>query len=329
MIGTLILVSFVVALAGILVTGPVVVPQARLKLDVVAPSVERLRADVERLCNDFGARDYRDPDALMAVAGWIAAEFEAAGLQTSYQDYTLGEGTFRNVIAYRPGASTDAPALVIGAHYDAFGGFPGADDNASGVAVLLELARTLPQGTPRFDQYFVAFSTEEPPFFGTDDMGSFFFASKLVDEGKDVSLMVALDMVGYYSDEPDSQTMPIWPLRLLYPDRGNFVAVVANTKNGAAIRRVKQAMMAMRELPVHSFRAPARIQGVDWSDHLSFWKHDIPAVLVTDTSLFRNPHYHASGDLPETLDYERLAQLVRMLHGMLWNNGGAPRIAPS
>ena len=322
-IGTLILVSFAGALLGILVTGPVVVLQPRLEFNI-EPSADRMRTAVTRLCNDFGTRDYRHPETLMVAAEWIGSELEAAGLQVSFQDYELREGVFRNVVGFRPGAAEDAPAIVIGAHYDAYGGFPGADDNASGVAVLLELARTLPDSAPRFGQYFVAFSTEEPPFFGTDDMGSFRFAGKLVDEGVDVSLMIALDMVGYFSDQPGSQSMPLSILKLLYPSKGNFLAVTANLKNGVSIRRVKQGIKAVRELPVHSFRAPGGFAGVDLSDHLSFWKLGFPAVLVTDTSFHRNPNYHQAGDTPDTLDYDTMVKVVLSLHGVLWNNGGAP-----
>ncbi|NIM60931.1 MAG: M28 family peptidase, partial [Acidobacteria bacterium] len=183
------------ALLGIVVTGPIVVPQQKLVFDV-EPSDARMRRDVEKLCTEFGTRDHTDPEQLMRAAAWLGSELTEAGLQVSYQDYEASEGLYRNVIGFRPGATADAPVVVIGAHYDAFGGFPGADDNASGVAVLLELARTLPGGTPRFGQYFVAFSTEEPPFFGTDDMGSYHFAAKLAAEQTDVSLMIALDMVG-------------------------------------------------------------------------------------------------------------------------------------
>ena len=324
---TLLVVSFAGALLGIFVTGPIVVPQQRLKLDM-EPSSTRLRDTVVRLCEDFGTRDYRDPETLIKAAKWIGSEFEAAGLQVAFQDYELNEGLFRNVVGFRPGETPDAPTIVIGAHYDAYGGFPGADDNASGVAVLLELARTLPGNSPRFGQYFVAFSTEEPPFFGTDDMGSFRFASKLVDEGVDVSLMIALDMVGFFSDEPGSQSMPLSILRLLYPGEGNFLAVTGNLKSGESIRRVKQGIKAVRELPVYSFRAPDGFAGIDWSDHQSFWKLGLPAVLVTDTSFHRNPYYHERGDTPDTLDYDTMAKVVLSLHGVLWNNGGAPATLP-
>ena len=308
--GTLIIVSFVGALLGILVTGPVVVPQVKLDLGI-EPSAARMRASVLRLCNDFGTRDYRDPEALMAAADWIGAELETAGLEVGFQDYELGAGVFRNVVGFRPGAIADAPVLVIGAHYDAYGGFPGADDNASGVAVLLELARTLPDSAPRSGQYFVAFSTEEPPFFGTDDMGSYRFARKLVDDGTEVGLMIALDMVGYFSDETGSQSMPLSVLKWLYPAEGNFIAVTANLKNGAAIHRVKQGIKAVREMPVYSLRAPGGFAGVDWSDHLSFWKLGLPAVLVTDTSFHRNPHYHQAGDTPDTLNYDAMVKVAQ------------------
>jgi len=195
------------------------------------------------------------------------------------------------------------------------------------VAAMLELARTLPEGPPRFAQYFVAFSTEEPPYFGTEQMGSWFFAEKLVADGVAVSLAVVLDMVGYFTDEPGSQRMPLDALSWLYPDEGNFIAVAANPSNGVPIRRVKQAMMAVRELEVHSFRAPNWIKGVDWSDHRSFWAHELPAVLVTDTSFYRNPNYHTAGDTPNTLDYEGMVKVVKSLHGVLWNSGGAPEAA--
>ncbi|NIM00541.1 MAG: M28 family peptidase [Acidobacteria bacterium] len=321
--GVLVVLSFLGALLGILVTGPVVVPQRKLELDV-NPSAARLQADVERLCSDFGTRSYRQPQDLLAASDWIRAELEAAGLRVELQDYELDDGVFRNVIGFRPGATPDAPAVVIGAHYDAYGGFPGADDNASGVAVLLELARTLPDATPRFGQYFVAFSTEEPPFFGTEDMGSYRFAGKLAADGVDVDLMIALDMVGFFSDDPGSQTVPLSVLGLLYPREGNFVAVTADLANGVAIRRVKQGIKAMREIEVHSFRAPGGYAGVDQSDHLSFWRHGFPAVLVTDTSFHRNPHYHRAEDTPDTLDYDAMVRVTRSLHGVLWNNGGAP-----
>jgi hypothetical protein len=308
--------TFLGCLLAILITGPVVIRAPELEIDV-RPSVDRLRNNVERLCTEFTPRSYRHTENLDRAAAWIEEEFRAAGLEVMTQDYELREGRYRNVIAVRRGVEERDSVMVIGAHYDAYGDFPGADDNASGLAVLLELARTLPADPPRRTQYLVAFSTEEPPFFGSDDMGSYRFAKSLREEGRRVVIMVALDLVGRFSDEPASQRMPFPGLGLLYPDRGNFIAVVGDLRSGSAIKRVRSGMLATGALPVRSFRAPAAMPGVHWSDHSSFRRFDMPSVLVTDTAYLRNPDYHTRDDTPDKLDYERMAKLVSALHGVL------------
>jgi hypothetical protein len=306
---------FLFCLLGILVSGPVVVRPGRMELDLdVSP--ERLRSSVSTLCRDFTPRDYRHVENLDRAAGWIEERFREAGLTVEIQQYELREGRYRNVIGLRRGSDPDAGAKVIGAHYDAYREFPGANDNASGVAVLLELVRTLPEPAPRGDQYFVAFSTEEPPFFGSPEMGSHFFAKRLQQRGVRLDLMIALDLVGYYSDDPGSQGFPVPGMRLLYPNAGNFVAVVGDLRAGRWLRRVKREMRSTRTLEVYSFRAPAALAGVDWSDHYSFRKLGLPGVLVTDTAFLRYPHYHTAQDTPEMLDYERMAQLVVALHAV-------------
>ena len=309
--------TLIYCLIGIVLTGPVIARVQRIDIEADV-SAERLRRDVERLCNDFGPRDAAHPENLLAAARWIAGEMRAAGLRVELQDYEVDGVIYRNVVALQPGTAPHRDAIVIGAHYDAFGGLPGADDNASGVAVLLELMRTLPPTWPERDRYFVAFSTEEPPHFGGDDMGSYRFARRLSRSDVAVELMVALDGVGAFSDEPGSQQLPASWMRPLYPSRGDFLAVVGTLDQGKAIGRVKRGIMATRALPVHSFRAPEAIDGVSWSDHLSFERTGVPAVLVTDTAFMRNPRYHTAEDLPDTLDYERMAQVVLALHGVLW-----------
>jgi Zn-dependent M28 family amino/carboxypeptidase len=312
---------FVGAMLGMFITGPVVIRVPGLDLQV-EPSAERLRSTVERLCDDFFPRSHDRPDNLDRVATWVAGEFDAAGLEVEIQQYAAGpKENFRNVIGRRPGRDPSAGAIVIGAHYDSFQDSPGANDNASGVAVLLELVRTLPPVTTERTHYFVAFSTEEPPFFGTDSMGSHRFAARLDERGVDVLLMVSLDTVGYYSDEPNSQSFPSGLFRLLYPSRGNFVAVVGDARSGEAIDRVKRGMMAAGKLPVHSFRAPVSSGLVHLSDHLSFRRMGMPAVQITDTAFMRDPAYHRAEDTPERLDYARMAELVRSLHGLLWEGG--------
>lgn len=314
---------FLFCLAAILITSPVMVRGEPTEQDVKV-SAQRLRRDVMRLCSEFTPRDYRNGVNLDRAAAWIADEFRAAGLRVEIQEYELREGVYRNVIGLREGGRAAEPVTVIGAHYDAYDEFPGADDNASGLAVLLELARTLPQEVPRASQYFVAFSTEEPPFFGGDDMGSYRFARELRERGRPVDLMVALDLVGRYSDKPGSQRFPLPGLGLLYPDRGDFAAVVGDLRSGPAIRRVKRALLRSRAIPVESFRAPSALAGVSWSDHYSFRRLGMPAVLVTDTAFMRNDDYHTLNDTPDKLDYERMAGLVRALHGLLKGDATAP-----
>ena len=186
-----------------------------------------------------------------------------------------------------------------------------------GVAVLLELARTLPENPPSRTQMFVAFSTEEPPFFTTEAMGRHHFARHILDSSSEVDLISALDLVGYFSDEPGSQLFPVPLLRLFYPSRGNFIGVVGDMGAGRWIRRVKRGMRSQDELPVLSFRAPTFVPGVDWSDHYWFRELGLPGVLVTDTAMMRTPHYHRATDTPDTLDYERMAGVVQALHGVL------------
>lgn len=286
-----------------------------------AVSEDRLKEAVRFLSIELESRWYSDPESLEQAARWIEDELRAAGLAVTSQEYRLREGEYRNLIARREGSDPDAGIVVVGAHYDAYGKMPGADDNASGVAVLLELARTLPAVQPRHTQVFVAFTNEEPPFFGSDDMGSARYARKLLEDKTKVHLMIALDLVGYFSDEPGSQTYPIPGLGLLYPTAGNFIAVVGDARAGSWIREVKRGMLSARALPVLSFRAPTLLPVVHYSDHRSFRILGYPGVMVTDTAFARSPHYHRATDTMETLDFSRMAAVVRALHGVLALDG--------
>jgi hypothetical protein len=307
------------SLIGAFVVGPVVVRTMPVHIETRA-SPERLRRDVARLCGELGPRDSGSPERLARVASWIASELHEAGFETTaIEPYSTSRGVFHNVVARRAGLDPARGVRLVGAHYDAIEGTPGADDNASGVAVLLELARALGRrGPARQAQWLAAFATEEPPFFGTDEMGSHALASDIVARGITLELMVALDLVGVYSDEPHSQRVPSPLLRPLYPSRGNFIAVVGDARSGRAIEEVKRSMKSTGALPVHSFRAPAGLQpAVMFSDHLSFRRLGLPAVLVTDTAFMRYAHYHTPADTPERLDYERMAALVVALIAVL------------
>lgn len=275
---------------------------------VVEPA--RLEAHVRTIAVELGPRDHTHPGNLDRVATYVAGGFHATGGRVTEQRYTPTTATYRNVIAsYGP---DDGARIVVGAHYDTAGPLPGADDNASGVAGLLELAvllgrtRTLPL---RVD--LVAYTLEEPPFFTTSGMGSWVHAVSLRQAGIAVRAMFSLEMIGYFSDEPASQAVPHPMLRLAYPSRGDFIAVVGRLRDGALVRTTKSAMRGAGDLPVVSINAPGWVPGVDFSDHRSFWAHGYPAVMITDTAFYRNRHYHAASDTPETLDYGRMAKVVR------------------
>jgi hypothetical protein len=301
---------------GLLLRGPVVVSVPD-DFETRPVSAQRLQDDVNRLCNEFFPRDASSPENLDLIAAWITDEFRAAGLTVREQPYEVDGTIYRNVIGRREGSDPELGQIVIGAHYDAFGELPGADDNASAVAVLLELVRTLPDTASSRTQTFVAFSTEEPPHFSTQRMGSYHFARSLDQNEEKIDLMIAMDLVGYFSDEPGSQLFPIRLLRLYYPGEGDFIGVVGDTGAGRWIKRVKRGMRSARAIPVLSFRAPTAVPGVDWSDHFWFRRLGLPGVLVTDTALMRNPNYHRPSDLPETLDYTKMAAVVQSLHGVL------------
>jgi hypothetical protein len=310
--------ALLISLLAIVVTGPVVVRLQRLEFGIAPGSAERLRADVEKLCSDFTPRSFRHTENLDRAADWIALELRQAGLEVELQDYEVDGRRYRNVVGRRSGLDPSADVAILGAHYDTFGEFPGADDNASGVAVMLEVARTLPDGPGRRDRYFVAFSTAEPPHFATESMGSHVFAERLTAAGRGVDSMIALDRVGYYTDEPGSQHFPVKGFGWLVPDRGDFVAVVGDLGAGRWIERVKRGMRATEALPVHSLRAPARWTPVLGSDHLSFRRRGLPGVQITDTAFLRNDRIHTAEDTPETLDYERMSRLVVAIQGALW-----------
>lgn len=278
------------------------------------PDIKRLEADVRMLAQTLAPRHWKRQDNLDAVAAYLTTQFSQTGARVSEQAYDVeGGGRYRNVIAsFGPAAGE---RIVIGAHYDAAGAFAGADDNASGVAGLLELARMLggSRGTAaRLD--LVAFTLEEPPYYGTPWMGSHVHAGALRSEAAVVRAIIVLEMIGYFSDARGSQRLPHPFLRLVYPSRGNFIAVVGRVGEAWLVRRVKRAMQEATDLDVYSMNGPVWIPGIDFSDHRSYWAHGYPAVMVTDTAFYRNDRYHTARDTPDTLDYRRMAEVVSGVH---------------
>jgi hypothetical protein len=267
----------------------------------------RLRRHVQTLAGEIGERNHQaKPAALARAEAYVKEELEAAGHKVSVQEYPAGPGfTGRNYEAVIPALKPGAPVLVLGAHYDSADGTPGADDNASGVAVLLELARVLKPGP--LELRLVAYGNEEPPYFWTPAMGSVHHAKLLKSEGRKVVGMVSLEMLGHYDDVPGSQKYPK-VIAWLYPNTADFLGVVGTFGPSADfLKRFASGLKPPAGLKVLSSRLPRIIPEIGYSDNWSYWKEGLPAVMVTDTSFLRYPHYHTAQDTPDRLNYERMA----------------------
>jgi hypothetical protein len=273
---------------------------------------EALREHVEALAGRLAPRDVDHPENLDAAAAYVAGGFRAAGLEPRDQVFEALGRKQRNVLA-EVGPETPE-RIVVGAHYDAAAGTPGADDNASGVAGLLELARLLAAAPPPMRVELAAYTLEEPPAFATEAMGSAVHARSLADAGAKVRLMVAIEMIGYYSDAPGSQRSPTPVKKTPYPDTANFISVVGRSGQGGMVSEIAGAIAAASTVPVETLVAPRDTPGVALSDHRSFWELDFPAVMVTNTAFYRNERYHTARDRPDTLDYARMAEVVEGLH---------------
>ncbi len=281
---------------------------------------QTLRDHVEYMCNRDKARNYRNIESINECAEYIKKQFEDVGLKTEEQVYKVStqrrtDQEYKNIIATTP-VDNQKPFTVIGAHYDSCMELPGADDNASAVAVLLETAKVignLPKDKQPKNLIFVAYTLEEPPFFGTNKMGSYVHAKSLVDAGVDVKLMICLEMLGYFSEEEDSQEFPVAGLGLIYPTVGNFVGVIGNMDSSSETKLMKKYMEMYSKLPTEKMAFPFMESITGLSDHRNYWKFDIPAIMLTDTAFMRNKNYHTEFDTPDTLSYDKMAMITHAL----------------
>jgi hypothetical protein len=280
---------------------------------LVSADPARLETDVRELSQALLPRDQTHPANLDRVADYIRARLAESGGRVSDQPFTISGNTYRNVICSFGPESNER--IIVGAHYDSYHEYPAADDNASGVAGLIELARLLSQTNLPLQVDLVAYTLEEPPYFGTAHMGSVMHAQALRKDGVKVRAMISLEMIGYFSDAPGSQSFPVSLLRAFYPSQGNFIAVVGSLGEGGLTRRVKRAMIGSSSLAVYSTNAPRFVPGVDFSDHLSYWKASYDALMITDTAFYRNHNYHTPNDTAENLDYHRMAMVVAGVYG--------------
>lgn len=279
----------------------------------------RLRADVTHLAVKIGERNSVNAYAkLNAARDWIRLQMTLAGYRVRNHDFQAGGKTFSNLEWEIAGQSSRV--VVVGAHYDSAENCPAANDNGSGVAALLALSRyfkTLKE-KPKCTIRLVAFANEEPPHFWHDSMGSLNYARMARKRGDEMKAMLSLETMGYYSDKAGSQQFP-GPLALAYPNVGNYIVFVGDLKSGPLVQQCVGSFRKHASFPSQGAALPGEVEGVGWSDHWSFWGVGVPAVMVTDTAPMRYPHYHRPSDLPDKLDYARLARVVDGLGRVIWD----------
>ena len=271
----------------------------------------RLRQHVRALAEEIGERNVWRAEALDRAAAYLETSLRTFGYSVSRQEYRARGELVRNLEATLTGTRNPS-SLIVSAHYDSAIGCPGANDNATGIAAMLEIATACAGRSFASTLRFVAFVNEEPPFFQTDDMGSLVYARSLSERQQPVSGMLSLETIGCYSTVRGSQAYP-FPLGPLYRSTGDFIAFVTNRKSRSFLQRLTAVFQQQTTLPFQAAALPAFVPGVAWSDHWAFWQQGFPGVMITDTGPFRYPHYHSSNDTPDKIDYETLTQLVAAL----------------
>ena len=296
-----------------IVTNPI--PSTTKTTVKIPVNKNRLYKDVETLTSILPARNYQNIESLNQSADYIFKELEKAGCRVKRQKYEVDGRTYQNIIGSIGPAS--GSRLIVGAHYDVCGDQAGADDNASAVAGLLEIARLINELKPELKQRidFIAYTLEEPPFFGSKYMGSAVHAESLFVNNVDVKGMICLEMIGYFSEEKDSQKYPIGFMKKWYPNKGNFIAVIGKLGQSKPVKTVKKLMRQAANIDVYSINAPTALQGIDFSDHRNYWNYGYDAVMINNTAFYRNQNYHKTSDTIETLDFEKMSEVVR---GAYW-----------
>ena len=278
---------------------------------------DELHREVQHLAVDIGERNVRNrPQQLAEAADYIEAQFKAAGYGVNRQEYEVSSTKCCNVEAEIPGRTRPEEIVVVGAHYDTVVGTPGANDNTSGVAATLALARRFSKRKNDRTIRFVAFVNEEPPYFQTNKMGSRVYARRCRQQGDDIVAMLSLETLGWYDDTPGSQNYPP-PFGLLYPSTGNFIGFIGNTGSRDLVRQAIGTFRQNEQFPSEGAAMPEAIPGVGFSDQWSFWQEGYPAIMVTDTALFRYPHYHHVEDTIDKIDFDRMARVVRGLENVV------------
>ncbi len=283
---------------------------------------ERIKKHINILAEKIGERNIWHYDKLEASADYIEKTFEDLGYKVELQEFQIEGVTLKNLEAELIGTSRPEKIIVVGAHYDSVIGSPGANDNASGVAAILEIARLIAGEELSQSVRFVAFVNEEPPFFQTKDMGSRVYASRSRKRGEQIVAMLSIETIGFYSEDPRSQHYP-FPFSFFYPHTGNFIGFVSNLSSRNLVQKAITTFRENTAFPSEGVAAPGWITGIGWSDHWSFWKEGYPAIMITDTAPYRYKHYHAPEDTIDKIDYARMARVVEGLARVVTQLAGA------
>lgn len=284
--------------------------------DNLIQTSERLLKTVKTLSVDIGERNIGKIKNLNKASNYIKGKLKNQGYNIESNSYTYKNHTVENIYTIKPAANKTDKVIVVGAHYDSLFGTVGANDNASGIAVLLELAKILKNKKLGANIHFVAFANEEPPYFKTENMGSVIYAKKLRKQKENVIAMYSLETMGAYYDNKGSQQYP-FPLGQYYPDVGNFIAFVSDDKSRTLLKDSIKLFRDNAEIPSEGLSAPEDLEGVSWSDHWAFWQAGYPALMITDTAPFRYEHYHQLTDTYEKIDYLRMSRVTHGISQML------------
>lgn len=283
----------------------------------------RLRGHVQRLAGDIGERNVFRARAYDRAAEYVRRCWEKQGYAVAVSHHVVDTIACRTLEATIPGSSE---IVLVGAHYDSVQGCPGANDNATGVAAMIEISGALREARPARTVRFVAFPNEEPPYFETDEQGSRIYARKARERGDDIRAMLSLETIGCYSNEPGSQQYPAL-VGWLRPDRGNFISVVGDRSSSPLVDDVVRHFKEAGDFPIESIATFRWVPGVGWSDHAAFWDCGYPAVMITDTAPFRYPHYHLPTDTPEKIDYPSFARVTAGLTHVVRSLAGCDSLA--
>ena len=284
-------------------------------------TARNLQRHVGKLAHEIGERNYIAYAGLLAAAEYLEKTLGELGYKVRSQTFDIPSGVVRNLEVELPGKAQPEEIVVIGGHYDSVVGCPGADDNATGSAAVIELARIFAQKRLQKTIRFVLFVNEEDPHFQTPTMGSLVYANELHERGDNVVAMFSLESIGYFSGQADSQNYP-FPLSFFYPDQGNFIGFVGNLRSRGLVRQSVDVFRNNCVFPSEGVAALEIIPGIGWSDHWAFWKFGYKALMVTDTAPFRNPHYHLETDTIETIDYASMARIVSGLEAVISHLAG-------